>query len=211
MADQHDDLIRILCVDDHPVVRQGIAAVLASDPLLEVVAEATTGENAIEAFRQHGPDITLLDLHLPDLSGVEVIAAIRQHRADARIVVLTTEAGDAQIQRCLEAGAVGYVLKGVAMAELLEILRAVHRGERRIPGAVASRVAAHLADPPLTYRETQIVRLIAEGHRNKEIAAQLAISDETVKMHVKHLMEKLGANDRTHAVTIAIRRGFISV
>lgn len=211
MANQSADLIRVLCVDDHPVVRQGIAAVLASDPSFEVIAEATTGEGAVEEFQRHQPDITLLDLHLPDMSGLEAIVEIRRHFADARIVVLTTEAGDAQIQRCLEAGALGYVLKGVAMAELLDILRAAHRGERRIPGAVASRVAAHIADQPLTYRETQIVRLIAEGQRNKEIASHLAISDETVKMHVKNLMAKLGASDRTHAVTIAIRRGFIVV
>ncbi len=203
--------IRVLCVDDHPVVLQGISAVLSTDPSFEVVAVATSGEEAVDAFRQHAPDVTLLDLHLPGMSGVDTIVEIRNRAPDAKIVMLTTEAGDAQIQRSLNAGAMAYVLKDVAMAELFDILRAVNAGERRIPGAVAAEVASHITDAPLTYRETQITRLIANGMRNKAIAAELSISDETVKMHVKNLMAKLGARDRTHAVTIAIRRGFISL
>ncbi|MGB1883426.1 MAG: response regulator [Gammaproteobacteria bacterium] len=203
--------IRILCVDDHPIFRQGLAAVLADDENLDLVAEAATGAEAIEAYQRYRPDVTLMDLRLPDLDGTEVIRRIRETDTEARVVVLTTETGDALIQRAIDAGAKGYVLKGMAMGELLTIIRSVAAGRTSIPGLVATHIAAHIGDKALTSRETEVLRLIAAGHRNKAVGASLSISEETVKMHVKNCMAKLGANDRTHAVTIAIQRGFISV
>lgn len=200
-----------MCVDDHPIFRQGLAAVLNNDPGLELVAEAETGALAIERFCQFIPDVTLMDLRLPDISGIEAIVEIRKIDADARIVVLTTETGDAQIQRALAAGAKGYVLKGMQLAELLKIIRAVHDGKSGIPGLVATQIAEHLGEKALTVREIEVLTLIADGYRNKSVAEALLISEETVKMHVKNTMAKLGANDRTHAVTIAIQRGFITV
>lgn len=200
-----------MCVDDHPIFRQGLAAVLGNDPTLELVAEAATGEVAIARFREFMPDVTLMDLRLPDINGIEVITAIRATVPDARIVVLTTETGDALIQRALAAGARGYVLKGMALAELLKIIHAVHAGKSGIPGLVATQIAEHLGEKALTRREIEVLTLIAEGYRNKSVAQALTISEETVKMHVKNVMAKLGANDRTHAVTIAIQRGFITV
>jgi len=203
--------IRVMCVDDHPIFREGLAAVLANDANFELVAEAGTAEEAIEKHRLHRPDVTLMDLRLPGLSGTEAISALRAEFPEARVVVLTTETGDVPIQRALNAGAKGYVLKGMAMSELLDIIRAVHAGKTRIPERVATHIAEHLADKNLSTRELEVVRLIAGGHRNREIARKLGISEETVKMHVRNIMVKLNANDRTHAVTIAVRRGFIAL
>lgn len=203
--------ISVMCVDDHPIFRQGLAAGLANDPALELVAEAETGALGITKFLHNSPDVTLMDLHLPDMSGIEAIVAIRKIDVDARVVVLTTETGDAAIQRALAAGARGYVLKGTGLAELLAIIHSVHAGKTAIPGLVATQIAQHLGEKTLTSRELEVLNLIADGCRNKTVASTLSISEETVKMHVKNTMAKLGANDRTHAVTIAIQRGFISV
>ncbi|MDB5919950.1 MAG: two component transcriptional regulator, LuxR family [Massilia sp.] len=200
---------RLMCVDDHPVVRAGLAAILSNDPAIDLVAEASSGEEAIVEYRKHRPDVTLMDLRMPGMTGVEAIIAIRSHHPDARIVVLTTEAGDVQIRRALAAGARGYVLKGMSMAELRDTIKAVHAGKTRIPGNVAMHIAEHLADKNLSVREIEVVQMIASGRRNKQIAGDLLISEETIKMHVKNIMTKLNANDRTHAVTIAVQRGII--
>jgi DNA-binding NarL/FixJ family response regulator len=200
-----------MCVDDHPMCQQGLAAVLASDQSLELVAKADTGELGVARFREFSPDVTLLDLRLPGLNGIDAIAAIRRINADARVVVLTTETGDALIERALAAGARGYALQGMAWLDLLATIHTVHAGGTSIPGLVASQIAVHLGDKSLSTRELEVLRLIANGHRNKSVANELSISEDTVKMHVKNTMAKLNANDRTHAVTIAIQRGFISV
>jgi DNA-binding NarL/FixJ family response regulator len=203
--------IRVMCVDDHPVLRQGLAAILASDPGVELVAQAGSGEEAIAAFQQCRPDVTLMDLRLPGMSGVEAIIAIRSQFHEARIAVLTMELGDVQIQRALAAGAKGYILKGMPMSEILEVIHAIHAGQMRIPGIIASQLAEHMTEKGLSARELQVLRLIAVGRRNKQIGCELLISEETVKMHVQHLMTKLNANDRTHAVTIAVQRGVIDL
>jgi DNA-binding NarL/FixJ family response regulator len=203
--------IRILAVDDHPLLREGIAALVAVEPDTQVVAHASTGREAIEQFRRYRPDVTLMDLQMPDMGGVEAIIAIRGEFPDARIIVLTTYSGDVQVARALKAGARGYLLKGEAHASLIETIRAVNAGHRRVPPEVAAELAIHTADDQLTGRELEILQLIANGNANKEIAAQLSIREDTVKSHVGNILEKLGANDRTHAVTIGLKRGIIDL
>jgi len=203
--------IRILTADDHALLRQGIAALVEIEPDMELVAQASTGREAIEQFRRHRPDITLMDLQMPDISGIEAILAIRGEFPDARIVVLTTYAGDSQVVRALKAGARGYLLKGTVHTDLLETIRAVHAGKKRIPPEVAAELAMHATEDELTARELEILKLIAKGNANKEIAAQLSIREDTVKSHVGSILEKLGANDRTHAVTIGLKRGIIDL
>ena len=203
--------IRILTVDDHALLRQGIAALVDLEPDMEIVAQAATGREAIEQFRRHRPDITLMDLQMPDISGIEAIIAIRGEFPNAKIIVLTTYTGDVQVLRALKAGARAYLLKGRVNAELLEVIRAVHRGQKRIPPEIAAELADHATEDELSPREIDVLRLVATGNGNKEIAAQLSITEETVKNHVTHILAKLGANDRTHAVTIGIKRGIIEL
>jgi DNA-binding NarL/FixJ family response regulator len=203
--------IRILTVDDHPVLREGIAAMLASEPDMVVVAEAGNGAEAIEQFRTHRPDVTLMDLQMPLVNGTEAILTIRQHFPEARIIVLTTYSGDAQVARALKAGASGYLLKGTLRKELVETIRTVHGGHKRIPPDVAAEMAEHFEDNELTPREIEVLRHVAAGNANKMVADNLGISEETVKAHVRSILSKLGANDRTHAVTIALKRGIIDV
>lgn len=203
--------IRILSVDDHPLLREGIAALVASQPDMKVIAEASNGHEAIEQFRKHHPDITLMDMQMPDVDGVEAMNAIRGEFSEARIIVLTTYQGDVQILRALKAGARAYLLKGLLRRELLETVRAVHAGQKRIPAELAAQLADHAADDALTPREIEVLRLISAGNANKLIADQLRITEETVKGHVKNILSKLGANDRTHAVTIGLKRGIIEL
>jgi DNA-binding NarL/FixJ family response regulator len=207
MTDQRQ--IRVFSVDDHPLLREGIAAIINSQPDMLMVAQASNGRDAHQMFRQHLPDVTLMDLRLPDISGIDAMIAIRSEFPDARVVVLTTFEGDVEIQRALAAGARGYILKNMPPRDLVEVVRQVHAGKKRIPHEIASRLAEHMSDESLTEREIDVLQHVAGGNRNREIAEQLSISEETVKVHVKHIMEKLGANDRTGAVAIAVRRGII--
>jgi DNA-binding NarL/FixJ family response regulator len=204
-------LIRILAVDDHPMLREGIASLVASQSDMKLVAEASTGREALEQFRKHRPDLTLMDLQMPDMDGVEAMVAICGEFPDARIIVLTTYKWDVQILRALKAGARAYLLKGLLRKELLETIRAVHAGQKRIPPEVAAELADHVIDDALTTREIDVLRLIAGGNANKLVADRLSISEETVKGHVKNILSKLGASDRTHAVTIALKRGIIDL
>jgi DNA-binding NarL/FixJ family response regulator len=204
-------LIRILAVDDHPLLRDGIATLIASQSDMKLVAEASTGREALEQFRKHRPDLTLMDLQMPEMDGIEAILAICSEFPQARIIVLTTYRGDVQVLRALKAGARAYLLKGLLRKELLETIRAVHAGRKRIPPEVASQLAEHAIDDMLSMREIEVLRLVASGNANKLIADQLSITEETVKFHVRNILSKLGANDRTQAVTIALKRGIIEL
>jgi DNA-binding NarL/FixJ family response regulator len=203
--------IRVLTVDDHPLLREGIAALVSAESDMKLVAEACNGQEAIDKFRLHRPDVTLMDLQMPALNGIEAIIGIRREFPNARIIVLTTYAGDVQVLRALKAGARGYILKGHVCRELLDTIRAVHAGQKRIPPEVAAELAEHAAEDDLTSREIDVLRLIATGNANKEIAGQLFVAEETVKSHVTNILAKLGANDRTHAVTIGLKRGIIEL
>ena len=203
--------IRILTVDDHPMLREGIAAVLAGEGDMALVGEATNGREAVEQFRRHRPDVTLMDLQMPEMSGTEAITAIRQEFPHARIVVLTTYKGDAQALNALKAGASGYLLKTMLRKELLETIRAVHAGKRHVPAEIATAIAEHVTEDSLTGREVEVLRSVAGGNSNKRVAAELGIAEETIKAHMKNILAKLDAKDRTHAVTIALKRGIIDV
>ena len=203
--------IRVFSVDDHPLLREGIAALVNNQPDMVLVAEASNGAEAIQLFKQHLPDVTLMDLRLPDMSGIDIVIAIRSEFPEARIIMLTTFEGDVEIHRALQAGARGYLLKNMPPSELLDVIRQVHAGKKRIPPEIASQLAEHMSDQNLTEREVEVLRQVADGNRNRDIAKNLFISEETVKVHIKHIMEKLGAADRTQAVSIGIRRGIIQL
>ncbi len=203
--------IRILAVDDHPLVRQGIAGLVATQPDMTMVGEAANGREAIQQFRTHHPDVTLMDLQMPEMNGLDALIAIRNEFPDARVIMLTTYTGDTQILRALKAGAQGYLLKNTLHKELLEAIRAAHKGKKALYPEVSYQVAEHSTDDALTPAEISVLRLIAAGNANKEIADQLSISEETVKSRVKNILSKLNANDRTHAVTIALKRGIIEL
>ncbi|MGA8596213.1 MAG: response regulator transcription factor [Bryobacteraceae bacterium] len=204
-------MIRVLTVDDHPLLREGIAVLIDTQSDMQLIGEASNGREALEQFRNHRPDITLMDLQMPEVSGIDAISAIRGEFPDARIIVLTTHAGDFQVSRALKAGARAYLLKGLLREELLETIRAVHAGQKRLSAAIAAEIAEHATDDVLTPREIDVLRLIAKGNANKEIARGLSLAEETVKVHVKNILAKLGVNDRTHAVTVGLKRGIIDL
>lgn len=203
--------IRILCVDDHPLLRDGLDALINNRPGMVLVAQASSAQEGIAEFRKHQPDVTLMDLRLPDQSGIEAMRTIRAEFPDARIIVLTTFEGDVEIQRALEAGARAYILKSMPPKQLLEVIEQVHAGKKRIPSQVAAHLAEHIADEALTPREIEVLTHLANGNRNRDIAEKLFITEETVKVHIKHIREKLGASDRTQAVAIGLRRGIIQL
>lgn len=203
--------IRILWVDDHPLVHEGIATVIRNQPDMTLIAEAFNGRDAIKKFREHQPDVILLDLRLPDMSGIDTMITIRNEFPEARAIILTTFEGDAEIKRALAAGARAYVLKSMPPKELVEVIRKVHAGKKPISTQIAAQLAEHYGDEALTEREIEVLRQIAGGNRNRDIAEKLFISEETVKVHIKHVMEKLGASDRTQAVAIGVRRGIIQL
>jgi DNA-binding NarL/FixJ family response regulator len=210
-ADKPEPPIRVLVVDDHPLLRGGIAAVLDSEPDFEMVAEAGNGREAVEAFRLHRPDVTLMDLQMAEMDGVTATTTIRAEFPDARILILTTYGGDGHAVRALKAGASGYLLKSMIRKDLPDAIRAVHSGRRRIPAEVAEALASHFTDDSLSTRELDVLQRIAKGNSNRRVATQLSISEDTVKTHMKNIMSKLGANDRTHAVMIALKRGMIEM
>jgi len=204
-------MIRVLSVDDHPLLRDGVAALIGNQTDMVLIAEASNGREALEQFRRHRPDVTLMDLQMPDMSGIDAMSAIRGEFPDARIIVLTTHAGDVLVARALKAGAQAYLLKGLLRKELLETIRAVHAGQKRVSPEIAAEIAEHATDDALTPREIDVLRLIARGNANKIIAAELSLTEETVKSHIRNILSKLGANDRTHAVAIGIKRGIIGL
>jgi DNA-binding NarL/FixJ family response regulator len=204
-------VIRVLTVDDHPLLREGIAVLIDTQSDLQLIGEASNGREALEQFRNHRPDITLMDLQMPEVSGIDAISAIRGEFPEARIIVLTTHAGDFLVSRALKAGARAYLLKGSLRNELLETIRAVHTGQMRVSSEVAAEIAEHFTDHALTPREVDVLQLVAKGNANKEIAAQLSLTEETVKSHIRNILAKLDANDRTHAVAIGVKRGIIDL
>jgi DNA-binding NarL/FixJ family response regulator len=203
--------IRVLCVDDHPLLRDGIATVLGSEPDIQLVAQADSGRQALQEFRRYQPDVTLMDLRLPDMSGIDTMIAIRSTYPGARIIILTTFEGDVSIQRALQAGAHAYLLKSAPPQELIDVIRQVHAGKKRVSPEVAARLVEHLSDDALTQREVEVLQHVAGGNRNRDIAERLFLAEETIKVHLKHIMGKLGANDRTQALAIAVRRGIIQL
>src|SRR5580658_2943817 len=204
-------MIRILCVDDHPLLREGIAALIENQSDMELIAEACNGREALESFRQHRPDVTLMDVQMPGMSGIDAISTIRSEFPEARFIVLTTHPGDILVSRALKAGARAYLLKSSVRKELLETIRAVHAGQKRVSPEVAAGIAEHATDSVLTPREIEVLRLVARGNANKEVAARLSLTEETVKAHIRSILGKLEANDRTHAVAIGVKRGIIEI
>jgi DNA-binding NarL/FixJ family response regulator len=204
-------VIRVLVTDDHPLLRDGIAALIGSEEDMELIGEASNGREALDLFRRHQPDITLMDLQMPEMNGIDAIGAIRGEFPEARIIVLTTHPGDVQVSRAFKAGARAYLMKSELRKELLKTIRAVHAGQKRMSPEVASELAEHVTDGALTPREIEVLRLVAAGNANKEIGARLSLTEVTIKSHVKNILAKLEANDRTHAVTIALKRGIIDL
>lgn len=201
--------IRVFSVDDHALLREGIATLINNQPDMVLVGEAANGREAVQGFREHQPDVVLMDVRLPDMTGIEAMIAIRNDFAEARFIMVTTSEGDVEIRRALEAGARGYILKSMPPKDLVEAIRQVYAGKKRIPPEIAAHLAEHYSDETLTTREIEVLKEIGGGNRNRDIAERLFISEETVKVHIKHIMEKLGASDRTQAVAIALRRGII--